>query len=138
MKLQASSLQLFFHELCEIFKNTLCYRTPSVTASAPSVAASVFFLKSFIKQLFCDLVMTYIVDVNKVEFVCLQICRKVSGFLNNFVRWYPIKLKIGMLDHVSNTFRSTILKISVDVPLILITICLFKLRRDRNQKIVES
>ena len=45
--------------VCEIFKNTFCYRTPLVTASAPQVAASVFFYKSSIKQLFRNHVMTY-------------------------------------------------------------------------------
>ena len=41
-------------------KNTFSYRTPPVTASAPPVDASVFFLKCTIKQLFRNLVMTYI------------------------------------------------------------------------------
>ena len=30
---------------------------------------------------------------------------------------YRIKLKLGMLDHMNNTFRNTVFKISVDVPL---------------------
>ena len=30
---------------------------------------------------------------------------------------YPIKLKVGMLDLMSNTFRNTIFEISVDLPL---------------------
>ena len=30
---------------------------------------------------------------------------------------YPIKLKLGMLDHKNNTFRNTIFKISPNVPL---------------------
>ena len=30
---------------------------------------------------------------------------------------YPIKLKVGMLDRMSNTFRNTIFEISVDLPL---------------------
>ena len=41
----------------------------------------------------------------------------MSGFLNNSVRVYPIKLKIGMLDHMNNTFENTVIQISVDVPL---------------------
>ena len=41
----------------------------------------------------------------------------MSGFLNNSVTVYPIKLKIGMLDHMNNTFRNTVSHISVDVPL---------------------
>ena len=32
-----------------------------------------------------------------VELVCLCICYQLSGFLNNFVMVYPIKLKIVML-----------------------------------------
>ena len=32
---------------------------------------------------------------------------------------YPIKLKIGMLDHTSNTSQNTVFQISVDVPLML-------------------
>ena len=55
-KLQAQGLQLhnkktptqvFSCEVCEIFKNTFSYRTPPVTASAPPVAASVFFLRKY-------------------------------------------------------------------------------------------
>ena len=42
----------------------------------------------------------------------------MSGFLNNSVRVYPTKLKIGMLDHMNNTFRNTVFQISVDVSLI--------------------
>ena len=42
----------------------------------------------------------------------------IVGFLNNSARVYPIKLKIGMLDHMNNTFRNTVFQISVDVPLI--------------------
>ena len=38
-------------------------------------------------------------------------------FLNNSVKVYPMKLNIGMLDHMSNTFQNTFFKISVDVPL---------------------
>ena len=43
----------------------------------------------------------------------------MSGFRNNFVRVYAMKLKIGILDHTDNTFRNTVFQISVDVPLIL-------------------
>ena len=39
--------QVFFREVCKIFKNSFLYRTPPVGAcSVPPVAASVFFLKS--------------------------------------------------------------------------------------------
>ena len=41
----------------------------------------------------------------------------MSSFLNNSVRVCPIKLKLGMLDHMSNASQNTIFKISVDVPL---------------------
>ena len=41
----------------------------------------------------------------------------IVRFLNNFVKVYPIKLKLGMLDHMNNTFRDTVFSISVDVPL---------------------
>ena len=37
------------------------------------------------------------------------------GFLNNSVRVYPVKLRIGMLYHTNNTF----FQISVNVPLIV-------------------
>ena len=30
---------------------------------------------------------------------------------------YPMKLKIGMLDHMNNTFQNIVFQISVDVPL---------------------
>ena len=42
----------------------------------------------------------------------------MSDFLNNSVRVYLIKLKLGMLDHKNNTFRNTVFEISVNVPLI--------------------
>ena len=51
--------QLFSCEVSETFKNFFSYRTSPVTASAPLVAASVFFKKNTIKQLFRNLVMTY-------------------------------------------------------------------------------
>ena len=41
--------QVFFREVrevCKIFRKTFVYRTPLETASAPPVAASVFFLKN--------------------------------------------------------------------------------------------
>ena len=41
----------------------------------------------------------------------------MSVFLNNSVRVYCIKLKLGTLDHINNTFRNTVFKISVHVPL---------------------
>ena len=40
----------------------------------------------------------------------------MSSFLNNSVRACPIKLKLGMLDHMSNASQNTVFKISaVDV-----------------------
>ena len=41
----------------------------------------------------------------------------IVRFLNNFAKVYPIKLKLGMLDHMNNTFRDTVFSISFDVPL---------------------
>ena len=41
----------------------------------------------------------------------------MSGVRNNSVRVCPMKLKIGMLDHMSNTFWNSVFWISVDVPL---------------------
>ena len=46
--------------------------------------------------------------VQKVELVCLYICCELSGFLNNSVKMYSIKLKIGMLYYLNNTFRNTV------------------------------
>ena len=72
--------QVFSCGVCEIFKITFSYRTPSVT-SEPSVAASVFSEKSSIQQLFCYVLamslLCYILlclldasfDVKKVELV---------------------------------------------------------------------
>ena len=34
----------------------------------------------------------------------------MPGFLNNSVRVYPVKLKVGMLDHMNNTFRNTVFR----------------------------
>ena len=47
--------QVFFHKVCENFKNTFVYRTPLVTASVPLL----YFFKKVIKQLFHNFVMTY-------------------------------------------------------------------------------
>ena len=41
----------------------------------------------------------------------------MQGLLNNSVRVYLIKLKIGMLYHRNNTFRNTVFQISANVPL---------------------
>ena len=41
----------------------------------------------------------------------------MSRFLNNSVWVYPIKLKIDMVYHMSNTFRNAVFQISVDIPL---------------------
>ena len=46
----------------------------------------------------------------------------MSGFLDNSVKVYLVKLKIGMLYHTNNTFRNTVFKISVDVPLSLMLV----------------
>ena len=43
--------QVFSCEVCKILKNAFVYRTPSLTASAFPVAASVFFFKKVIKWL---------------------------------------------------------------------------------------
>ena len=52
--------QLFSCEVCESLKNTFFNRTASVTASAPLVAASDFFLEKVTnKQLFRNLAMAY-------------------------------------------------------------------------------
>ena len=43
-----------------------------------------------------------------------------SVFIDKVIKQHPIKLKIGMLDHMNNAFRNTVFQISVDVmPLIL-------------------
>ena len=42
------------------------------------------------------------------KLVCLWICRHLSSFPNNSIRVYPVKLKIGILDHMNNTFRNTV------------------------------
>ena len=52
--------QLFSCEVCESLKNTFFNRTAPVTASAPPVAASDFFLEKVTnKQLFRNLVMAH-------------------------------------------------------------------------------
>ena len=56
-------------------------------------------------------------DVYKVELLCLKVYRQLTGFLNNSIRVYPIKLITVMLDHMNNNFRGTIFYIFVDVPL---------------------
>ena len=45
-----------------------------------------------------------------------KFCGQLSGFLNNSVRVYPMKPKIVMPDHMSNTFGNTVFWISVDGP----------------------
>ena len=41
--IKKTPIRVFSCQVCEIFKNTVSYRTPPVTASAPPVTASVFF-----------------------------------------------------------------------------------------------
>ena len=41
----------------------------------------------------------------------------IVRFTNTFFRVCPIKLKIGMLYRINNTFKKTVFKISVDMPL---------------------
>ena len=38
-----NSTQVFFDEVCEMFKNNFFYKTSLVTATAPMVAVSAFF-----------------------------------------------------------------------------------------------
>ena len=47
-------------------------------------------------------------DVQKDELLCLYIGRHLSGFLNNSIRVYPVKLKIAMLYRTNNVFRNTV------------------------------
>ena len=42
---------------------------------------------------------------------------KFVGFLNNSIRVYTIKLKIGLLYHMNNTFQNTNFQICIHVPL---------------------
>ena len=49
-------------------------------------------------------------DAWKVELVCLSL-RQLSGFLNNIVRVYSVKLKIGMLYRSNNTSKQRFLDI---------------------------
>ena len=88
--LQAEGLQLhksktptevFFCEVCKIFKNTFSYRTPPVTASALPMAASLFSEKSTIKQLFRNLVMTYYFFLLDTSFDV----KKSNSFVYKFV-----------------------------------------------------
>ena len=46
-------------------------------------------------------------DVKKVENV-FKFVASLSDFLYNSVRVYPIKLKIGMLYYMNNTFQNTV------------------------------
>ena len=46
-------------------------------------------------------------DVKKVENV-FKFVVSLSDFLYNSVRVYPIKLKIGMLYYMNNTFQNTV------------------------------
>ena len=56
---------MFFREVCKIFKNTIFHRTPPVTASAPPMAASVFFLKSsYFATLLHDVLIIYLLETS--------------------------------------------------------------------------
>ena len=46
-----------------------------------------------------------------------KIVVKFPGFLNNSISVYTIKLKLGMLYQINNTFRKAIFQISINVPL---------------------
>ena len=50
---------------------------------------------------------TYI-HVKPIFTQALMIWLQFSGFLNNFVRVFPINLKIGMLYHMNSTLRNTV------------------------------
>ena len=49
-------------------------------------------------------------DVQKEKLFSLYNCRQLSGFLNNSVNVYPVKLKIAMLYRMNNTFRNTVFR----------------------------
>ena len=115
--LKKATIQVFSCEVREIFKSAFFCRIPLITASAPPVAASIFLkIAIAIKQPFCNLAMmhnyfffsTHRLIYKKSNSFFSKICSQLSDFLNNSVRVYPTKLKISMLDHVSNTFQNTI------------------------------
>ena len=71
--------QVFFFEVCKIFRNTLFNGRPPVTAFALPVTASVFFFQKVINS-YCYLatllwrtnnILDTSFDVQKVELVCL-------------------------------------------------------------------
>ena len=94
------------------FKNTFFYVTPLVTVSAFPVAASVYiFLSKVMKRLllFCNLVMTsqHIVWCTKSQ---TRLFINLSSIVRFSIRVYPIKLKLGILDHKNNTFWNTVFR----------------------------
>ena len=59
---------MFSCKVYEIFKNTVSYQIPPVTASAPPVAVSVFFLKKYylttISQPCYDVLIIFLLDTS--------------------------------------------------------------------------
>ena len=100
--IKKTPILVFSCEACEIFKNTFFYRTSPVTGSAPVAASEIF--RNLVRRTSYFFFSIHLLMCKKSSsFVC-----QLSGFLNNSVRVYPVKLKIGMLDHIKNTFRNTV------------------------------
>ena len=79
---------MFSCEVCKIFKNTFSYRAPPVTASAPHVAASAFFLK---KVLFSSYFATLLWRTNNFFFSAHRLMYKKS---NSFVYKFVVNCQV--------------------------------------------
>ena len=79
---------MFSCEVCEIFMNTFSYRTPPLTASAPPVAASVFFLKKvLLNSYFATLLWRTIFFSSRNIIWCIQSRTRLFINLSSIVRF---------------------------------------------------
>ena len=109
--LKKTPTQVFSIEVCKIFKNT--FFTEHLRWL---LLHFIFFKKKSLNSYFA----TMLWRTNNLFFSTLGLMYKKPNsfaykfvascqvFLNNSVRVYPIKLKLGMLDHMNNTFRDTV------------------------------
>ena len=68
------------------------------------------FLKKWLSSYFANLLWRTNFFFSTYRLNVKSRTRLFSGFLNNFVREYPIKLKISIFDHLSNTFWNTVFR----------------------------
>ena len=106
---QATLLKKRLQQRCFLVKFPKILRTPFLqNASCGCFCTSggyiCTFLKKWLSSYFAALLWPTIFSFSTYRLIY----KKSNSFVVNFVREYPIKLKIGMLDHINNTFWNTV------------------------------